>query len=76
MSKPTFVLRTIAVVVLVLSLGSCKSHYLSTQKSATLLDIAAEPDEQAFVNLQNYSRDFVLDMRYATPQNFLKEKVC
>jgi D-alanyl-D-alanine dipeptidase len=75
MSKPTFVLRTLVVFVLALSLGSCKSHYLSTRKSATLLDIAAEPDEQAFVNLQNYSWDFVLDMRYATPQNFLKEKV-
>ncbi len=31
--------------------------------------------EEGFVNIQNLSDDFVLDMRYATSDNFLKEKV-
>ena len=53
---------------------SCKS-YLDSTKSATLLDITAETDENKFVNLKNYCNDFVYDMKYATADNFLKEKV-
>lgn len=60
-----------AAVVLV----SCKSSYLSSKKSAVLLDINQEKDDNAFVNLKNYSRDFVFDMKYATADNFLKEQV-
>ncbi|PJE43848.1 MAG: peptidase M15 [Flavobacterium sp.] len=60
-----------AAVVLV----SCKSSYLSAKKSAVLLDINQEKDENAFVNLKNYSNDFVFDMKYATADNFLKEQV-
>ncbi|MGV3696072.1 M15 family metallopeptidase [Flavobacterium sp.] len=58
-----------------LLLASCKSTQLSASKSATLLDITREKDSNAFVNLRNYSNDFVFDMKYATPDNFLKEKV-
>lgn len=32
-------------------------------------------DDTTFVNLKDYSRDFVYDMRYATADNFLKAKV-
>ena len=32
-------------------------------------------DDTTFVNLKNYSNDFVYDMRYATRDNFLKAKV-
>jgi len=54
---------------------SCKSTQLNSKKSPVLLDIAKETDDNAFVNLKNYSNDFVYDMKYATDDNFLKEKV-
>lgn len=54
---------------------SCKSAYLDNKKSAVLLDVNNETDDNAFVNLKNYSNDFVFDMKYATTDNFLKEKV-
>ena len=59
----------------VLLLTSCKSNYLSAAKSMEILDITKETDSNAFVNISNYSKDFVLDMKYATADNFLKEKV-
>ena len=58
-----------------LMLVSCKSTYLNSKKSQILLDITKEADSNAFVNLRNYSNDFVFDMKYATADNFLKEKV-
>ena len=62
--------------LLILSLLlSCKSTQLNSKKSPVLLDIAKETDDNAFVNLKNYSNDFVYDMKYATDDNFLKEKV-
>jgi D-alanyl-D-alanine dipeptidase len=54
---------------------SCKSTQLDTKKSLVLLDILKETDDNAFVNLKNYSNDFVYDLKYATDDNFLKEKV-
>lgn len=54
---------------------SCKSTYLDSKKSPVVLDISKENDSNAFVNLRNYSNDFVFDMKYATADNFLKEKV-
>ena len=56
-------------------LFSCKSKYLDSKKSPVLLDITKEVDSNVFVNLRNYSHDFVFDMKYATADNFLKEKV-
>lgn len=58
-----------------LILVSCKSTQLNSSKSAVLLDITKEIDSTAFVNLRNYSNDFVFDMKYATSDNFLKKKV-
>ena len=58
-----------------LTLVSCKSTYLDSKKSKVLLDITKEVDSNAYVNLKNYSNDFVFDMKYATNDNFLKEKV-
>lgn len=58
-----------------LTLVSCKSTYLDAKKSPILLDITKEADDNAFVNLKNYSNDFVFEMKYATSDNFLKEKV-
>lgn len=54
---------------------SCKSTYLDSKKSPVLLNISAEKDENSFVNLKNYSNDFVFEMKYATADNFLKEQV-
>lgn len=34
-----------------------------------------EINDSTFVNLKSYSKDFVLDMKYATTDNFLKSKV-
>ena len=34
-----------------------------------------EVDDTTFVNLKNYSQDFIYDMKYATSDNFLKAKV-
>lgn len=62
-------------IVSSITLVSCKSSYLNSKKSPVLLDIAKENDSNAFVNLRNYSNDFVFDMKYATADNFLKEKV-
>ena len=40
--------------------------------SSTIKEVIADT---AFVNLKDYSKDFVYDMKYATDDNFLKAKV-
>ncbi|MGL2964380.1 M15 family metallopeptidase [Flavobacterium sp. RSB2_4_14] len=67
--------KIILLTLLSIILFSCKSTQLDSKKSPTLLDISNEVDDNAFVNLKNYSSDFVYDMKYATDDNFLKEKV-
>ncbi|MFN3754079.1 M15 family metallopeptidase [Flavobacterium sp.] len=68
-------MKKVSFLWMVFLLVSCKSTYLDAKKSSVLLDINKETDENAFVNLKNYSNDFVYDMKYATSDNFLKEKV-
>lgn len=68
-------MKKVFFLVLIATLVSCKSTYLDSKKSPVLLDINNEPDENAFVNLKNYSNDFVFDMKYATADNFLREQV-
>jgi len=68
-------MKKLILLLSVVLLVSCKSSYLSSKKSAVLLDINQEKDDNTFVNLKNYSRDFVFDMKYATADNFLKEQV-
>ena len=68
-------LKRVGVIAFLVLLASCKSTYLDSNKTAVLLDITKEADENSFVNLKNYSNDFVFDMKYATDDNFLKEKV-
>lgn len=77
LTKIVFLLIVVLMFCFVSSLAlvSCKSNYLSLKKSPVLLDISKEKDSSAFVNLRNYSNDFVFDMKYATADNFLKEKV-
>ena len=69
------IMKKAACLFFVGLLFSCKSTYLNSKKSPILLDITKEVDSNAFVNLRNYSKDFVFDMKYATADNFLKEKV-
>lgn len=68
-------MKKVFFLLMVFVLVSCKSSYLDAKKSPVLLDINKETDDYAFVNLKNYSNDFVFDMKYATSDNFLKEKV-
>ena len=68
MKKIVFLFFTIILI-------SCKSTQLDSKKSPILLDISKETDDNAIVNLKNYSNDFVFDMKYATDDNFLKEKL-
>jgi D-alanyl-D-alanine dipeptidase len=52
----------------VLSLVNHKLSFLMLKKSSIINDTT-------FVNLKDYSLDFVYDMKYATTDNFLKAKV-
>ena len=51
---------------------SCKS-----QAAIATIEEKNSPiiSDTTFVNLKDYSQDFVYDMKYATPDNFLKAKV-
>jgi zinc D-Ala-D-Ala dipeptidase len=69
------IIKKIEVIAFLVLLTSCKSSYLDSKKAAVLLDITKEVDDNAIVNLKNYSNDFQYDMKYATDDNFLKEKV-
>jgi D-alanyl-D-alanine dipeptidase len=68
-------MRKIVFLFFTIILISCKSTQLDFKKSPILLDISKETDDNAIVNLKNYSNDFVFDMKYATDDNFLKEKL-
>ena len=68
MKKIVFLFFTIILI-------SCKSTQLDSKKFPILLHISKETDDNAIVNLKNYSNDFVFDMKYATDDNFLKEKL-
>ncbi|PJJ08288.1 D-alanyl-D-alanine dipeptidase [Flavobacterium sp. 1] len=45
------------------------------QTAATRILPSNTVNDTAFVNLKDYSKDFVYDMKYATDDNFLKSKV-
>ena len=51
---------------------SCKSQNIG---SASQNRISSIINDTTFVNLKNYSLDFVYDMKYATTDNFLNAKV-
>jgi D-alanyl-D-alanine dipeptidase len=53
----------------VLSLCSCKSQTTNDSSKRSIIN------DTVFVNLKDYSKDFVYDMKYATSDNFLKAKV-
>ena len=47
----------------------------TNQKTETAILQATIVEDTTFVNLKNYSSEFVFDMKYATEDNFLKAKV-
>ena len=66
----TYHIKSVFLFCTILSLFSCKSQTVTTDvKKETILN------DTTFVNLKDYSKDFVYDMKYATFDNFLKAKV-
>lgn len=65
-TKPLLLLCTFLCVV------SCKSQTVVSNNFSENKPIV---NDTTFVNLKNYSKDFVYDMKYATSDNFLKAKV-
>ena len=78
----------IVVVFVVVGLFSCKTKYYdksmvvasnTLQNNETKVSLVEskqiEVRDTSFVNLKEYSTDFVYDMKYATEANFLKAKV-
>ncbi len=80
-----FLKRFFVISVLFLVFLSCKSGDFRASKSAlalknnylqgTSMAYYDKIDDTTFVNLKNFSSDFIYDMKYATEANFLKSKV-
>jgi zinc D-Ala-D-Ala dipeptidase len=70
LKKVTSKVYSLMLFCLILVAVSCYSQSIANRKSKKLA-IA----DTTFVNLQEYSKDFVYDMKYATANNFLKEQV-
>jgi D-alanyl-D-alanine dipeptidase len=64
-------LKPFVILFFLFWVSSCKSQSL---QSAALNDKAIINDS-TFVNLKDYTDDFIYDMKYATEDNFLKTKV-
>ncbi|MGM8362545.1 M15 family metallopeptidase [Flavobacterium sp. ARAG 55.4] len=66
-----YLIRFIFTAFFVMCFYSCKSQSAAEvyKKAQTVIS------DTAFVNLKEYSVDFVYDMKYATTDNFLKAKV-
>jgi D-alanyl-D-alanine dipeptidase len=54
--------------LLIFTILSCKAQQMETS-------ISTQINDSTFVNLKNYSSDFIYDMKYATEDNFLKAQV-
>ena len=68
----TSCLKPFALLCTFLCIVSCKSQTIVSdiqKKNNPIIN------DTTFVNLKEYSQDFVYDMKYATPDNFLKAKV-
>lgn len=62
--------KTLFVFLFLLSLINCNSQIISNV-SASKVNL----NDTTFVNLKDFSQDFIYDMKYATNDNFLKSKV-
>ena len=65
-------LKKISLVLFLVVFLSCKSQITAIETSK---EIPSSIADTTFVNLKDYSSDFVYDMKYATDDNFLKAKV-
>ena len=63
---------TIIYIFCFLCIISCKSQNIGSVSQNKITSII---NDTTFVNLKDYSQDFVYDMKYATSDNFLKSKV-
>lgn len=68
--KSSFI--TLVIILFIAVLQSCKSQTLDAKSKK---ETAVIIDDTTFVNLKDYSTDFIYDMKYATEDNFLKAKV-
>lgn len=64
--------NSIIYVFCFLCIISCKSQNISSVSKNKITSII---NDTTFVNLKDYSQDFLFDMKYATSDNFLKSKV-
>ena len=65
-------LKSLTLFVALFCLVSCKSQ---TTSSVAVIKHSQIVNDTTFVNLKEYSKSFVYDMKYATTDNFLKAKV-
>jgi D-alanyl-D-alanine dipeptidase len=63
-------LKPLFVFLFLLNLPHCNSQTVTNTSAA-----AATVNDTTFVNLKDFSQDFVYNMKYATDDNFLKSKV-
>jgi D-alanyl-D-alanine dipeptidase len=67
-----FYIKTLFLFCTIFYLVSCKSQSVISDVGNINQSVV---NDTAFVNLKEYSKDFVYDMKYATSDNFLKAKV-
>lgn len=67
-----FKIKPLLILCSLFSIVSCKSQ---VSKGGTSEKSTVVINDTTFVNLKDYSADFVYDMKYATEDNFLKAKV-
>lgn len=60
------------VIALLLLIASCKAQISSSSNAEGSFPVLSDT---TFVNIKDYSNDFVYDMKYASDDNFLKAKV-
>jgi len=68
----TFYFKYLLLLCALVFIVSCKSQTGIRDASTENQSVA---NDTTFVNIKNYSQDFVHDMKYATTDNFLKAKV-
>lgn len=68
----TFHAKPLLLLCALLCMVSCKSQSAVSNNFSKNLPIV---NDTTFVNIKDYSKDFVYDMKYATSDNFLKAKV-
>jgi D-alanyl-D-alanine dipeptidase len=64
------ILKPLKVLFFLLFVVNCSSQVVASSSKPL-----AAVNDTTFVNLKDYSKDFVYDMKYATEDNFLKSKV-